>query len=509
MKLLTNKQMKDIEYDAINHKGIPSIILMEHAAMAVTAQCLKQTPQNVLVYCGKGNNGGDGLAVARQLMSHKINVAVVFVGDPDNATKDCRLNLEILTDYKINIIYVREEADLDKLDKITAAADVVVDALIGTGLHTRLNTLYCRLVDIINENALYTISVDCPTGINSDTGENYDKAIYADTTVTFHLPKVGLMLYPAYSHIGRLITGSISLPIGSESTGFQAITEDEAKSMLPKRKPRTNKGSYGKALLIAGCDLMAGAAVISAKAAYRTGCGLVNACVNPYVATTIHNAIPEAITTILPDKDGSLYSGSYKALENILDSANAVAIGPGLGIGKDICELVEGVIENTQAPIIIDGDGLNAVAENTDILKKLKAPCIITPHLKEMSRLTGLDTEIIAEEIVAVAGRFAREYNVITVLKDAHTVIALPKGDIYINTTGTPAMSKAGSGDCLTGIILSLLAQGFSPEKAAVLGAYINGKAGEEACKQLSEYSVLASDTINNISTVMNNLLEK
>lgn len=506
MKLLTNKQMKDIEYDAINNKGIPSIILMEHAAMAVTRECLNQAPQNVLVYCGKGNNGGDGLAVARQLMAHKINVAVVFVGEPDNATKDCRLNLEILQDYGINIIYVRENADLERLDKITAAADVVVDALIGTGLHTRLNTLYSKIVDIINENALFTISVDCPTGVNSDTGENYDKAIFADITVTFHLPKVGLMLYPGFSHIGQLVIGSISLPVDNEPTGFQVITENEAKNMLPKRKLRTNKGSYGKAILIAGCDLMAGAAVISAKAAYRVGCGLINACVNPYVATTIHNAIPEAITTILPDKDGSLYSGSLKVLENVLDSGNAIAIGPGLGSGKEICDLVYGVLENVQAPVVIDGDGLNAIAENTEILKKVKAPCVITPHLKEMSRLTGLDTEIVAEEIVAVAGKFAREYNVITVLKDAHTVIALPDGNIYINTTGTPAMSKAGSGDCLTGIILGLMAQGFSAERAAVLGAYINGKAGEEACKKLSEYSVLASDTINNISVVINNL---
>lgn len=509
MKLLTNRQMKDIEYDAINNKGVPSIILMEHAAMAVTRECLKQAPQNVLVYAGKGNNGGDGLAVARQLLVHKINVAVVFVGDPETATNDCRTNLEILQDYKVNIIYVRSDDDLEQLDKITAAADLVVDALIGTGLHTKLNSLLCKIIDIINDNSIYTISVDCPTGINTDTGENYNKAIYADTTVTFHLPKVGLMLYPAYSHIGNLVVGNISIPDNSSPTGFETITENEARAMLPKRKPRTNKGTYGKALLIAGCDLMAGAAVICTKAAYKAGCGLVNACVNPYVATTIHNAVPEAITTILPDKDGSLCINSFKALEGILPSANAIAIGPGLGANKETFELVYSVIENANAPLIIDGDALNAVAENPEILKNLQVDCIITPHLKEMARLTGLEVEIIAEEIVAIAGKFATQYNVITVLKDAHTVIALPSGEIYINTTGTPAMSKGGSGDCLTGIILGLLAQGFSPAKAAVLGTYINGRAGEEAEKQLSEYSVLASDTINNIGTVIRNLTHK
>ncbi len=510
MRLLTNKQMRDIEYIATEKSGIPSILLMEHAALAVTTECLKENLKNVLIISGKGNNGGDGLAVARQLLCHdEINTAVVFIGDPEQATKDCKTNLNALIAYGANIIYVKNKADLSGLERIIFASDVVIDAIVGTGLHTKLHELTEMLVTLINEKADYIISVDCPSGINTNTGEDHGIAVYADKTVTFHLPKIGLMLYPAAEHVGELVVGSISLPVDNEHEQgcFYTLTDKEAAKLLPKRGIRTNKGTFGKAMIIAGCDLMAGAALIACTAAYRTGCGLVRAAVNPYVATVIHNGLPEAVTNILPDKDGKLYGGSFKTIAEKLDEMSVIAMGCGLGNTKDIYDLVSKVVEKASVPLILDGDALNVLEGRTDILRQLKAPCIITPHLKEMARLTGLDTDFISEELIAVAGNFSKEFNVITVLKDAHTVIALPNGDIYINTTGSSALSKGGNGDCLTGAIAGLIAQGLAPEDAAVLGCYICGKAGEYAAEELTEYGVLARDTANCIPKVIKNLL--
>ncbi|MBQ9519409.1 MAG: NAD(P)H-hydrate dehydratase [Firmicutes bacterium] len=509
MKLLTNKQMHDIEYDAIEKKGVPSILLMEHAAMAVTAEILKEKPKNVLIFAGRGNNGGDGLAVARQLLCHKdINTAVVFIGEPTEATKDCKTNLDALSAGSANIIYIQKKADLEGLERIVYAADVVIDAIVGTGLHTKLRELTEIIVTLINEKANYIISVDCPSGVNTNTGEDYGKAVYADKTVTFHLPKIGLMLYPAFEHIGELVVGSISIPVDNsyEIGSYYMLTDSEAAELLPKRTARSNKGTYGKAMIFAGCDLMAGAALIACTSAYRIGAGLVRACVNPYVATVIHNGLPEAVTTILPDKDGKLYGGSFKPIADEINSADVIAAGCGLGNTKEVYDLVSKLIDNVEVPLILDADALNVLEDKTEILKNLKAPCIITPHLKEMARLTGLDTNYISEELIAVAGSFSKEYNVITVLKDAHTIIATPAGDIYVNITGSPAMSKGGSGDCLTGAIAGLISQGLTPENAAVLGCYICGKAGELAAEEMSQYGVLATDTAKYIPKAIKNL---
>ena len=503
--------MHDIEYDAIEKKGIASILLMEHAAMNITRECLKENPKNVLIFAGRGNNGGDGLACARQLLTHKnINTAVIFIGDPDEATKDCAANLNALRACDANIIYVENKSDLEGIERIVYAADVVIDAIVGTGLHTKLRELTEVIVTLINEKANYIISADCPSGINTNTGEDYGIAVYADKTVTFHLPKVGLMLYPAFEHIGELVTGSISLPVDNsyETGGYYMLTDKEAAALLPQRKSRSNKGTFGRTAVIAGCDLMAGAALIACTAAYRTGAGLVKAYVNPYVATVIHNGLPEAVTTILPDKDGKLFGGSFKPIAEDINGNTVIAAGCGLGNTKEVFEFVSKLIETAEVPLILDGDALNVLEGKTDELKKAKAPCIVTPHLKEMSRLTGLDVSYISEELISVAGSFAKQYNVITVLKDAHTIIATPAGDIYVNTTGTPAMSKGGSGDCLTGTIAGLISQGLTPENAAVLGCYICGRAGELAAAEMSQYGVLAGDTARFIPAAIKNLIK-
>lgn len=474
MYLLSNAEMKEVERVAIEDMGVPSIVLMENAAKNAADIIINLKPKCVKIVAGKGNNGGDGLAVARHLISHKIKTLVYFIGDKTKATPDCSINLNILNNYNANIFYGIENVDLSH-------CDVVVDALIGTGLKSKLKDEYIKIVENINNSGKTVVSIDCPTGINSDTGEDYGIAVNANITVTFHQPKTGLMLYPAYSHIGQLIVKDIGIPYINESNKFILDTVS-----MPKRNADSHKGNYGKALIIAGCDTMTGAAVLNAKASYKIGAGLVNVCSTAHVINIIQNTVPEAVTSLRENID--------------YNYGNVCTIGSGLGKNHD---LVENVINNCNNKLVVDADGLNSLSENTDILLNHKNECVITPHLREMSRLTGIDVKYIKENLIETAADFAKKYNVTVVLKDSHTVIASPNGRICINITGTSAMSKGGTGDCLCGIITGLIAQGVDCFDAACMGTYINGKAGEFAEKKLGTYSVSASDIIDNIPYVL------
>ncbi|MDO4301359.1 MAG: NAD(P)H-hydrate dehydratase [Clostridia bacterium] len=479
MFLLTNMEMKEIERTAIEDKGIPSLILMENAARGAVDVILSHNPKNVIVFAGKGNNGGDGLAIARMLITNGIKTKIIFVGNKEKATTDCRKNLEILKKYNSDIVYGTEDININNYD-------LVVDALIGTGLSRKLNDEYIEIVNLINKGK-FIISIDCPTGVNSDNGNDYGIAVNADITVTFHLPKIGLLLYPAYSHIGKLVVKNIGVPY---ICNYNAFILENPSVLLPKRIPDSNKGTYGKALFISGCDTMAGAAVINGTSAYMAGCGLVNICSSPHVISVIHNTLPEAVTT---------------RRENMsLDYGNVIAIGSGLGISDESKELVKYVLKNAKTPVVADADALNIIAENEE-LKSYTS--VITPHLKEMSRLTGLDVSRIKENIIKIAKDYAEKYNTVVVLKDARSIIASPDGRICINITGTPAMSKGGSGDSLTGVITGLMAQGVNAFDASCLGTYINGKAGEIAEEESSSYSVLALNISRAIPKAINEIL--
>ncbi len=479
MYILSNNEMKEAERIAIEDKGIPSLILMENAARGVVDIILSQNPQNVIVFAGKGNNGGDGLAIARMLITNSIKTKIFFIGEEDKATPDCKKNFEILKAYNADIVYTTDNINIKDYD-------LVVDALIGTGLSRRLNDKYSNIVNLINKGK-FVVAVDCPTGVNSDTGNDYSIAVNADITVTFHLPKKGLLLYPAFSHIGKLIVKNIGAPyIGSYNT----FILDNPKELMPKRYNDSNKGTYGKALFVSGCDTMAGAAVINGTSAYKVGCGLVNICSTSHVIGVIHNTLPEAVTTKREDIN--------------VNYGNVTAIGSGLGISDESKKLVEYVLKNSKVPIIADADALNIIAEKEE-LKNYTS--VITPHLKEMSRLTCLDVSYIKENIIETAKDYAKKYNTVVVLKDSHSIIASPDGRICINITGTSAMSKGGSGDSLTGIITSLMAQGVNAFDAACLGAYINGKAGEIAEKESSSYSVIALDISKSIPKAINEIL--
>ncbi|MDR0322180.1 MAG: NAD(P)H-hydrate dehydratase [Treponema sp.] len=314
----------------------------------------------------------------------------------------------------------------------------------------------------------------------------------------------------------KVVTGSqmreieqMAIPsalINGREAKAEILTDSEAGRLLPVRGQRTNKYSFGKILVFAGSKEMPGAAVLASSAAYIVGGGLVCACVIPHVASIIHHWQREAVTRIVPEIDGMYCKKSLEALTEEIKNADVIVLGPGIGRSSDVTEFVQELIRTTQAPVVLDADALFAVSKDVNILKSLKAPCIITPHPGEMSRLTGRSVSDILDNTIDTAVGFSKEFNVITLLKDAHTIIANPDGRFFINTTGNNALSKAGTGDVLTGMIGGFIAQGLDVFSAGALGAYIHGKSGEAAAVQKSSYSVLASDLIDNIPAVIKGL---
>ena len=518
MKAVLAEEMKSIEREAIHDFKIPSLSLMETAAFKVSERCFEiirdRKHTKILVFAGKGNNGGDGLAFCRHIyqknfVGAKVDIEVIFTGDKNKASDECKTQLNILLkmaengfDFKIHFIYKEPFFDLEK--KILEA-DIVIDAIIGTGLKQNLRDDILKIVSAINKGNATVISVDCPTGINSDNGEVLKDAVKADYTVTFHLPKIGLLVGEGAVYAGKVILEDINIPYGLErDIKTNVITKDEVRNLIPKRPINGNKGTFGKVFIFAGCDNMPGACVIASKAAYRTGAGLVYSCSVKSVCQVVRNHLPEAVTKVLEERDGFLFGESFR--EENLKNADAVIIGPGLGTADGVSDFVGDVLRSTKVPIIIDADGLNAVSKDLSILKDVKYKCIVTPHLGEMSRMTGKSVAEIKNNIVEMAREFSKEYGVIVVLKDFRTVIASPDGEVYINLSGSSAMAKGGSGDCLTGVIAALIAQGMDCFHACVAGTYVFGLAGEKFAEKYGEYGLLPGECADFIPIILKEL---
>ncbi len=502
MIVLTNSQMKRAEEIGMKDLGVSSIVLMENAALNIVnyIELNFSRDDKTVVFCGKGNNGGDGFAVARGLFSRGYDVTIVPYGDMMKATPDCFKNYLSAKAMKIPF-----ENDYKKA---LSEAYITVDALVGTGFSSALRSDLAEICREINNSDNFVIAADCPTGVNSDSGEVYEDAVKADFTFTFHLPKAGLLLYPARAYTGKLITGSIGIPqTPVEGSRLFAFSKKEAAEMLPKRSPSSNKGTYGKVFAFSGCDQMTGAAVLNLTAAYRSGAGLACGVCTGKTADIIHQCLTEAVTKIVPDSGGYLTPAAYETVKGDITEKTVVLAGSGLGVTAETAELIKKLVSEVKTTLIIDADGLNCLSGFKEILKSSEANIILTPHIGEMSRLCGKTVSEIKREPIKTALDFACEYGVVLVLKDASTIIASPENTACINTTGTAAMSKGGSGDVLAGLISGLCAQGLSAFNAACLGAYINGLSGEAAEKEMGSYGLLAGELCGYIPKVMTGLL--
>lgn len=497
MKYLVNSQeMKEFDKNTIEHFGIPSMVLMERAALSVFQLIKERFPktESVLVICGPGNNGGDGFAIARLLFLEGYPVHIYLPMKMDHMTEETKCQYESAKRYEIPIT--------ETLGKY----DIIVDALFGIGLSRPLEGKLKELIQWCNGQEAIRLAVDMPSGISADTGAVLGEAFLAHITVTFGFAKIGQAIYPGAQYCGELVTADIGIDENSmleKKPGVSFLEDSDIRKWFPQRKKDSNKGSYGKVLVIAGSDKMAGAACFCGKAAYLAGCGLVQVFTPTANRDILLNYLPEAIVT-----DYDTEKVDVALLQEKMDWADVILMGPGIGTGDSARLLVEEVLCRKGKPVIMDADALNIVAKDMERLKQSENSIIVTPHLGEMSRLTGEAIPRIKESLLTLAEDFAKQYGVVCVLKDARTVIGTKDG-LYVNLSGCNGMASGGSGDVLAGFIAGLLAQNISPETAAVLGVFLHGRAGEAAASEKGDASMLASDILDKIPVVIKGALER
>ena len=523
LKVATSKEMQLIDRITIERYGIAGTILMERAGLSVVAKINELFPgQKIFVLCGGGNNGGDGLVIARVLHNQGRDVQVFLSAPPDNLKGDAKVNYAVAGKFGVRIHSIKNF--LTHYPSLLTPDGLIVDALLGTGLSEEVRAPLTDIIKRVNKMSVPVVSVDIPSGISSDTGQIMGCAVKATYTVTFGLPKRGHFLYPGADYAGQLFIENIGFPrtlLESEKIRINLVQKEDILSLLPARPKYSHKGTYGHALIVAGSRGKTGAALMTAKACLRTGAGLVTIGIPETLLSTFQSRVTEEMILPLPDKgNGTL---SYKAAGGILDflrkRGNVLAIGPGLSADKEISRLVNLLISESGVPIVIDADGLNAIAANIGVLRKSSAPVILTPHSGEMARLfmkgagvsgkrSGTDVspglrEEIEKDRINIALTFAKKNKTCLVLKGVPTVTATPQGEAFINSTGNPGMATAGMGDVLTGMISALLAQGMSPANASVLGVYMHGFAGDFIAGKKEQNSLIASDIINNLPKVL------
>ncbi len=513
MKIATAQQMKNIDRRAIRAFGIPGTVLMENAATAIASEMetffdgLAGT--RVGIICGKGNNGGDGLALARKLNIRGIPVRVALFASFDQVEGEAKVNLSILRKTDVEII---QNATPRSLQDVLSWSDVVVDALLGVGLSSPLKGAYARAVGLINASGRPVVAVDIPTGINADTGAIMGAAVKADLTVTMALLKRGLLLHPGAVHAGVVRVADIGMPpdaVNRENIEITLLDRGSTWGLLAPRMRDAHKGSFGHVLIVAGSLGKAGASIMSARAALRTGAGLVTVAAPTGIVPVIQQSIAEAMCIPAAESiDGTLGIGAEHELLQAASRMDACAIGPGLTTHAETVLAVRNLVPGLTVPVVIDADGLNALAGAVDLLKKAKAPVIVTPHPGEMARLINSSTAAVQKDRIGTASGFARTYGVTVVLKGAGTIVASPGGRLYINSTGNPGMATGGTGDALTGMIASLLAQGQTAEHAACLGVYLHGLAGDLAARENGEAGMIAGDLIEKIPQAIRETIE-
>ena len=500
--------MKEAEAYAIR-LGITSLRLMENAGSA-GARFIRNTVAlagtRCTVICGKGNNGGDGFVVARRLTESGADVAVILVcGSP--RTAEATEMFERLSGMNIAVMdYGRDPRRC--LARI-GASSVIVDAVFGTGFHGRVEGPLADLFDQVNAQKATVFALDMPSGADADTGEAVGACILAAHTVTFAAAKTGQLIHPAAEMCGKLTAVNIGIPDGAfdGSSPAELLDADAVRDCLPVRERAANKGNFGRVLCLCGSLTMSGAAYMASTAAARCGAGIVAAgvprCIHPILA----GKLTEVMVTPLPETgDGSLSLSALGRIREMAERATAVVLGCGLSHNGETFILVRELLRILTCPVVLDADGINAVAGHIHVLRESKASLILTPHPGEMARLTGRSVGEIQSDRIRTAADFAANNRVVLVLKGANTVIASPAGEICINPTGNPGMARGGSGDILAGMIAGFAAQGIDPVRAACCGAYIHGLAGDRCAARLSEYGMLPMDMLTEVPQIFRDM---
>jgi len=522
MRAITAKEAKELDSFAIEKLGIPRLALMENAGKETAGVVLGEVGKgkSIVLIAGPGNNGGDGFVAARYLNNAGLKVSAFVFGKINDVRGDAKVNLDIAQKLDIGITEIK---DLLKLKQALLHADVVIDAIFGIGFKGSATGIAAKIIDLINEvkksNPYTVVSVDVPSGLDASSGRVGKYCVKADITVTFAYPKLGLFEYPGSEFAGKIIIADIGIPKvnplfpktveyprkeGEKQPlkGIKIIDASYVSKLIPKRKAMSHKGSYGSVFIVGGSPGMTGAPLLAGRGSLRSGAGIVRIGVPENLRDITDAASPETITIGLKEcESGTL---SIEALPHIIEywqKSQVLALGPGLSTNAETVDLVKTLIAKIKKikngpPLIIDADALNAVSNDVSILKNSKTPIIITPHPGELARITKKSTAEIQKKRAETARSISRKLGVVIVLKGAYTIVARPKGEVFLNTTGNPGMASAGMGDVLTGIIASLVAQGVSPFEAALSGVYLHGLAGDISAKIKGEHGLIASDVI-------------
>jgi len=506
-KIITGTQMQQLDRRTIGEARIPAKVLMERAGSGLVA-CLEQAfgsaqGKHMMILCGKGNNGGDGLVAARLLHRRRARVQVFMMSPASELSPDAAVMYRqfIRTAGKSAVHLYASKSHMSPLLR---ESDLIIDALLGTGLSSDVTGRYADAIDSINEAGRLVVAADLPSGLHADTGAILGRAVRASLTVTFGLPKLGL-----YQYHGIDLAGSINLvDIGIPTAYIEAVTSHttlmtpaSVRAVLPARRPVSHKGTFGHAGIIAGSVGKTGAAAMTAKAALRIGAGLVTVAAPAGVNDVLESKLLEAMTIPMPDTKARTFSRlALDRLKTFIAARTAVAIGPGLSTHPETVELVQALMKDLDRPAVLDADALNALAGRASVLTACKTPPILTPHPGEMARLeTNATPQSINADRIGTAVRFARERGTFVVLKGARTVVARPDGAAAICPTGNPGMATAGTGDVLTGIIVGLLAQGLTSWEAACAGTYLHGYAGDLATADKGQVGLITGDVIEQI----------
>lgn len=496
--IIDGKAMKAADSYTIGTIGIPSVVLMERAALKVVEAARRENKDlsKSLILCGSGNNGGDGFAVGRLLLEQGCQVTAFLAGNPDHCTEETNLQMKIF-----RAVGGKIEKEIPE-DSYTA----VFDALFGIGLSRKIEGKYRDILDRVNRMDACKIAVDIPSGIDAGTGEVLGAAFQADLTVTFAYQKAGMTLYPGAYFAGKICVEDIGIYLRGEEEGERYLTYEKSDipNICPGRREDAHKGNYGKVLMITGSAGMAGAAILSAGAAYRMGAGLVRILTPESNRIILQTKLPEAIIT--PYKDEI-----FSQMEELLEWADVICAGCGIGTDETSGKIIDsllGYLCGHQKPCVIDADGLNMISmmdstEREKLLSEAGNNLIFLPHVKEFARLMGKSVEDTKKNRIGLAQQYAKIYNIVLAAKDARTIVTGKDRIPYLNTSGNGAMAKAGSGDVLAGIVTGCIALGMDRFEAASLGVYVHGLCGDEARKRSGAHSVLAEDLIEMISAVL------
>jgi ADP-dependent NAD(P)H-hydrate dehydratase / NAD(P)H-hydrate epimerase len=511
MRIVTSAEMREMDRLAIEKIGLPGIVLMENAARGAAGMFFdrfRPAPgSRVLVFCGKGNNGGDGFAVARRLSQAALRPSVILLAPSSQVRGDALTNLEIIRRMEdIEVIEITTAAEMNKCRRHIEGCDYIIDAIFGTGLNSEVEGVSRKAIDAINSAEKPVMSIDIPSGLNADNGNIMGAAVKADLTVTFGFPKIGQLIFPGADLVGRLVCVDIGIPdsvAGTVESGYFTSEPDDLRCLLNNRRD-IHKGDRGHLFVLAGSMGKTGAAAMTALGALRAGAGLVTVGIPAGLNSIMEVKLTEAMTVPLPETtEGTLSIKAKDDIWRLMKGKTAVAIGPGLSTNPETTALVREIVQGFDLPMVIDADGINALSEKPGILEKLDSNRILTPHPGEMARLTGLKTGDIQLDRKGTAERFTEKYRCCLVLKGARTIIAGAGEKTCINSTGNPALSSGGSGDVLTGIISGLLAGGIPAVKAAVAGVFLHGLAGDVMAEKIGETGVLAGDLPDLIPGIM------